>query len=80
MITAVATKWGWVNRKALHVLKREQEKAAAAKQGHFEIGDLPLDTRFAHYLIQFCESEGLVPEKTDAQTVTIFEQDNGTAH
>lgn len=77
-ITAVFTKWGWVSAKALHRFKEAHAKAVRDSLTLFTLDGSQWDTRFIRYLIEYCESEGLVAEKTDA-TVALFEQAQGSA-
>lgn len=78
MISAVFTKWGWVGAKSLYLFKRAHGVAVEKGQSLFTLNGSQWDTRFVGYLIEYCEGEGLVPEKTDAE-VPLFEQDQGHA-
>lgn len=78
MITAVFTKWGWVSAKALYRFKQAHGLAVEKGWSLFQLNGSQWDTRFVGYLIQYCEGEGLVPEKTD-QNVQLFEQEQGRA-
>ena len=77
-ITAIYTKWGWVNRKALYRLKEAHGNAVEKRLDFFNLDGTPFLTRFAGYLIEYLEGEGLVPEKTDLQ-LPIFEPAQGSA-
>jgi hypothetical protein len=78
MISAVFTKWGWVSAKSLYRFKKAYGIAVEQGQSLFMLNGVGWDTRFVGYLIEYCESEGLVPEKTDAD-VPLFEQEQGRA-
>lgn len=77
-VTAVYTKWGWVNRKAFYRLKTAHDDAVEKRLDYFNLDGTPFLTRFAGYLIQYLEDQRLVPEKT-ADTIPIFEPEQGSA-
>lgn len=78
MVTAVYTKWGWVSAKALHRFKEAHREAKAKGHDRFTLDDYPWMVNFIGYLIEYCESEGLIAEPT-TERVPLFEQEQGRA-
>lgn len=59
MAQYVDTKWGRFTSDHLKQIKEGHAAAIAADKDRFEIGDQMFLTKFAGYLIEFLEGEGL---------------------
>jgi hypothetical protein len=78
VISAIYTKWGWVSAKALHRFKEAHKAAKAKGQDRFTLDGYPWMVNFIGYLIEYCEMEGMIAEKTD-EAVPLFTQEGGSA-
>jgi hypothetical protein len=66
VISRVRTKWGFVLPEGLYRLKQAHAEAVTAGNEEFEIDGHPYVTSFVGYLIEFCETQGLVAVPTES--------------